>query len=240
MQGPGINGTKNRSSTLVTASNSRQPRSSMLMAPGLDAPRLAKPRTSSVDNLQRPISMVNLAASSSATQLNNMKGTATPMLGGGGGTNTALRASRQQHMPNTHHSGKTSNDYLVNISLYGRKIEAAVSPSLQTSLISLQMAKMMGMPVIPIHTNTRVWSTAGKSWQVIGEVSGLPFVCGKMTFTNGFKVAQGSAGSNDMTRDIMLGNDFCVGNKGKVKDNVLHLEQLCMPITVPVRPVKIL
>ncbi|KAJ2383980.1 hypothetical protein GGI05_005146, partial [Coemansia sp. RSA 2603] len=116
-------------------------------------------------------------------------------------------------------------------------VEVSVSASLQSSLISLQLAKMLGMNITTVPPNSRVWSSNGKSWAIIGEVPMLPFVCGNMTFTHSFKVFQGSAATGEMVRDIMLGNDFCVGNKGRIKDNQLHLEQLCMPITVPVRQI---
>ncbi|KAJ1666693.1 hypothetical protein EV178_002124 [Coemansia sp. RSA 1646] len=151
--------------------------------------------------------------------------------------NVGRTSNRTQHMPAATPTNKTTSEYVLAVKIAGHKVEAAVSPSLQTSLISMQLALMMGMPVTSVSPNSRVWSTGGKSWSVVGEVTGLPFVCGNMTFSHSFKVVQGGAGSNDMSRDIVLGNDFCVGNKGRIKDNRLHLEQLCMPVSVPVRPI---
>ncbi|KAJ1801756.1 hypothetical protein LPJ59_000047 [Coemansia sp. RSA 2399] len=154
--------------------------------------------------------------------------------------NAGRTANRTQHMPAAASSAasKSTSEYVMVVKIAGHKVEAAVSPALQTSLISMQLALMMGMPVTSVSPNSRVWSTGGKSWSVVGEVTGLPFVCGgNVTFSHTFKVVQGGAGSNDMSRDIVLGNDFCVGNKGRIKDNRLHLEQLCMPVSVPVRPI---
>ncbi|KAJ2402021.1 hypothetical protein GGI23_001005 [Coemansia sp. RSA 2559] len=154
--------------------------------------------------------------------------------------NMGRTSNRTQHMPAAASSAasKSTGEYVMAVKIAGHKVEAAVSPALQTSLISMQLALMMGMPVTSVSPNSRVWSTGGKSWSVVGEVTGLPFVCGgNVTFSHTFKVVQGGAGSNDMSRDIVLGNDFCVGNKGRIKDNRLHLEQLCMPVSVPVRPI---
>ncbi|KAJ2558165.1 hypothetical protein EV175_000927 [Coemansia sp. RSA 1933] len=153
--------------------------------------------------------------------------------------NLGRTSNRTQHMPAASGAAtKSPNEYVMVVKIAGHKVEAAVSPSLQTSLISMQLAVMMGMPVTSVSPNSRVWSTGGKSWSVVGEVTGLPFVCGgNVSFSHSFKVVQGGAGANDMTRDIVLGNDFCVGNKGRIKDNRLHMEQLCMPVSVPVRPI---
>ncbi|KAJ2815296.1 hypothetical protein IWW50_006869, partial [Coemansia erecta] len=147
--------------------------------------------------------------------------------------NAGAQKPRHQHMP----AVKAANDYVMTIKLAGTKIEAAVSSGLQTSLLSMQMAAAMGLHVAKVPSSTRVWSSSGKSWLVVGEVVAMPFACGNMTFTHSFKVVQGSAAANDMTRDIVLGNDFCVGNKGRIKDNRLHLEKLALPISVPVRQI---
>ncbi|KAJ1992126.1 hypothetical protein GGI25_003048 [Coemansia spiralis] len=126
-------------------------------------------------------------------------------------------------------------EYVIVIAIAGHKIEAAVSFSLQTSLISMQLAQLMGMPIVSVAP-TRVWDNLAKknSWVVVGEVTGLPFVCGKMTFTHSFKVVQNNSGE---MRDVVLGNDFCIGNKGRIKDNLLYLEQLCMPVSVPIKQI---
>ncbi|KAJ1729974.1 hypothetical protein LPJ72_004695 [Coemansia sp. Benny D160-2] len=193
------------------------------------------------DGPGRPLSLAELNLNSKAS----LVGAGTLRNSGGGGTRT-------QHMPATAttaaaaattatsgagKTGTSGNEYVLAVKIAGHKVEAAVAPSLQTSLISMQLALMMGMPVTSVSPNSRVWSTSGKSWSTVGEVTGLPFVCGNMTFTHTFKVVQGAAGSNDMPRDVVLGNDFCVGNKGRIKDNRLHLEQLCMPVSVPIRPI---
>ncbi|KAJ2658788.1 hypothetical protein IWW48_003861 [Coemansia sp. RSA 1200] len=195
------------------------------------------------DGPGRPLSLAELNLNSKASLVG-----AGALRNSGGGTRT-------QHMPATAaaaasgagnggggggsggKAGSSSNEYVLAVKIAGHKVEAAVAPSLQTSLISMQLALMMGMPVTSVSPNSRVWSTSGKSWSTVGEVTGLPFVCGNMTFTHTFKVVQGAAGSNDMPRDVVLGNDFCVGNKGRIKDNRLHLEQLCMPVSVPIRPI---
>ncbi|KAJ2059775.1 hypothetical protein GGI17_004182 [Coemansia sp. S146] len=243
----------NRAATSHAATMPKLPRASIAL-PSLDSPRFTKPRTSSIDNFGRPLSFadvsdasfhvgalnINAGSSSSPAQL-AAKGSlgamrAAPVSGNAAGNGQAKpKQQQQQHMPS--HSGKIAGEYVFNVKLAGHKIETAVSSSLQTSLISLQLAKIMGMHIVSVPNNSRVWSSGGKSWPVMGEVVGLPFVCGNMTFTHSFKIVQGSAGTNDMTRDIMLGNDFCVCNHGRIKDDKLHLEQLSMPITVPVRQI---
>ncbi|KAJ2865035.1 hypothetical protein GGH94_002514 [Coemansia aciculifera] len=241
----------NRAATSHAATMPKPPRASIAL-PSLDSPRFTKPRTSSIDNFGRPLSFadasdanfhvgaLSINAGSSPAQL-AAKGSlgamrAAPVSGNAaGGGQAKPKQQQQQHMPS--HSGKIAGEYVFNVKLAGHKIETAVSSSLQTSLISLQLAKIMGMHIVSVPNNSRVWSSGGKSWPVMGEVVGLPFVCGNMTFTHSFKIVQGSAGTNDMTRDIMLGNDFCVCNHGRIKDDKLHLEQLSMPITVPVRQI---
>ncbi|KAJ2899911.1 hypothetical protein GGI21_003348 [Coemansia aciculifera] len=229
----------NRSATSHgAAAMPKVPRASMAL-PALDSPRFPKARTSSTDNFARPLSFADLGDASSIgspAQLTT-KGSFSAMRSvAPAPTTKPKQQQQQQHMP-TPHSGKVAGDYVFNVKLGGHKIETALSSSLQTSLISLQLAKIMGMAIASVPTNSRVWSSGGKSWPVVGEVVGLPFVCGNMTFTHSFKVVQGSAGMNEMSRDIMLGNDFCVCNHGRIKDNQLHLEQLSMPITVAVRPI---
>ncbi|KAJ1753555.1 hypothetical protein H4R22_000004 [Coemansia sp. RSA 1290] len=208
-------------------------RSSMAISAS-EAPRLPRVRTSSVDASLRPQSFVDsgaAAASSNditalAAQLNAKGSLAT--------VRTNAAKPRQQHMPAVK---AASTSYVLTVKLGGSKIEAAFSSGLQTSLISMQLAAALGLNVSKAPSNTRVWSSGGKSWPVAGEVTALPFACGNMTFTHNFKVVQGSAAANDMARDMVLGNDFCVGNKGRIKDNRLHLEKLCMPISVPVRQI---
>ncbi|KAJ2368095.1 hypothetical protein IW150_005499 [Coemansia sp. RSA 2607] len=220
----GIRGAGNRLSTAHTGSLAKFPRASMAVA-GLDSPRIGRQRTSSADLLGRPHSLVD--GNNSGHQLNS-KSSASAMRG---------TKQRSQTQVQAHPAKASTNDYVLTIKLAGHKVEVSVSASLQSSLISLQLAKMLGMNITTVPPNSRVWSSNGKSWAIIGEVPMLPFVCGNMTFTHSFKVFQGSAATGEMVRDIMLGNDFCVGNKGRIKDNQLHLEQLCMPITVPVRQI---
>ncbi|KAJ2778325.1 hypothetical protein GGI15_004209 [Coemansia interrupta] len=220
----GIRGAGNRLSTAHTGSLAKFPRASMAVA-GLDSPRIGRPRTSSADLLARPHSLVD--ANNSTHQLST-KNSASAMRG---------TKQRSQTQVQAHPAKASTNDYVLTIKLAGHRVEVSVSASLQSSLISLQLAKLLGMNIASVPPNSRVWSSNGKSWAIIGEVPMLPFVCGNMTFTHSFKVFQGSAATGEMVRDIMLGNDFCVGNKGRIKDNQLHLEQLCMPITVPVRQI---
>ncbi|KAJ1868623.1 hypothetical protein LPJ78_000135 [Coemansia sp. RSA 989] len=225
-----INGS---SSHAMSRQQQQQQRSSMAISAS-EAPRLPRVRTSSVDASLRPQSFVDsgaAAASSNditalAAQLNAKGSLAT--------VRTNAAKPRQQHMPAVK---AASTSYVLTVKLGGSKIEAAFSSGLQTSLISMQLAAALGLNVSKAPSNTRVWSSGGKSWPVAGEVTALPFACGNMTFTHNFKVVQGSAAANDMARDMVLGNDFCVGNKGRIKDNRLHLEKLCMPISVPVRQI---
>ncbi|KAJ2004525.1 hypothetical protein GGI04_002579 [Coemansia thaxteri] len=238
----GTAATNNRAAISHAATMSRLPRTSMALPAPLDSPRFSKAHTSSIDNFGRPLSFADAAAAdsphmnTSGTQLNS-KGSFGVMRPPTNAPPAGLpKTNKQQHMPTTH-SGKAAGEYVFNVKLAGHKIEAAISPSLQTSLISLSLAKIMAMPVTSVPPNSRVWSSGGKSWPVVGEVVGLPFVCGNMTFTHSFKVVHGAAGTNDMSRDIILANDFCVCNHGRIKDNQLHLEQLSMPITVPVRQI---
>ncbi|KAJ2812927.1 hypothetical protein H4S07_001045 [Coemansia furcata] len=233
-----------RAATSHAATMPKLPRASMAL-PALDSPRFTKPRTSSIDNLGRPLSFADvgdanfhastLNINSNAAQLAAKGSLGTMRAAPAAGTGQAKSKPPQQHTLS--HSGKIAGEYVFNVKLAGHKIEAAVSSALQTSLISLQLAKIMGMHIVSVPNNSRVWSSGGRSWPVMGEVVGLPFVCGNMTFTHSFKIVQGNAGTNDMTRDIMLGNDFCVCNHGRIKDDKLHLEQLSMPITVPVRQI---
>ncbi|KAJ1825186.1 hypothetical protein GGH91_000864 [Coemansia sp. RSA 2671] len=235
----------NRATTSHAATMPKLPRTSLAL-PALDSPRFTKARTSSIDNFGRPMSFADVGDANFHVSALNINGGSSPAQLAAKGSLGAIRSApasgnaqakpkQQQHMPS--HTGKIAGEYVFNVKLAGHKIEAAVSSSLQTSLISLQLAKIMGMHIISVPNNSRVWSSGGKSWPVMGEVVGLPFVCGNMTFTHSFKIVQGSAGTNDMTRDIMLGNDFCVCNHGRIKDDKLHLEQLSMPITVPVRQI---
>ncbi|KAJ2725137.1 hypothetical protein GGI07_001507 [Coemansia sp. Benny D115] len=239
-----------RLSSALTGSMARLPRASMVVT-GSESPRVGRQRTSSADVFARPQSFVDAAAGSGGlADLPPTLGLANISLNTKGSSSAMRTAPRQQqqqqqqrnptqHMPGTpmHAPKATAIEYLLAIKLAGHKVEAVVSPSLQTSLVSMQLAKMMGMIVTPVPGNARVWSSGGKSWAIVGDVAGLPFVCGNMSFTHSFRVVQGSAATNDMARDIMLGNDFCVGNKGRIKDNQLHLESLCMPVTVPVRQI---
>ncbi|PIA12661.1 hypothetical protein COEREDRAFT_83982, partial [Coemansia reversa NRRL 1564] len=237
------------------AATTRAPRSSMALS-AVDAPRLPRMRTSSVDAFARPNSFFDspIASTMSSADIIKLPSAAQQSLGSKGshagirtssvgpannnssGTNGNNSKPRPQHMPAVSGS-RITGDYLLTIRLSGNKLEAAVSASLQTSLVSMHFASVMGLPVKSVPPNSRVWSAGGKSWPVIGEVVAMPFACGNMTFTHSFKVVQGNAAANDMTRDIILGNDFCIGNKGRIKDNRLHLEKLCMPISVPVRQV---
>ncbi|KAJ2808999.1 hypothetical protein H4R20_000467 [Coemansia guatemalensis] len=239
------------------AATTRAARASMALG-AVDAPRLPRMRTSSVDAFARPHSFFDspIAATMSSGDINKLASGAQQPLGPKGShaairatSSTAAAASnnssganggsskpRPQHMPAVA-GGRITGDYLLTIRLSGNKLEAAVSASLQTSLVSMHLASVMGLPINSVPPNSRVWSAGGKSWPVIGEVVAMPFACGNMTFTHSFKVVQGNAAANDMTRDIVLGNDFFIGNKGRIKDNRLHLEKLCMPISVPVRQV---
>ncbi|KAJ2612276.1 hypothetical protein H4S08_002774 [Coemansia sp. RSA 1365] len=237
------------------AATTRALRSSMALS-AVDAPRLPRMRTSSVDAFARPNSFFDspIATTTSSGEVNKLPSGVQQSLGSKGshaairtssvgpgnnsssGTNGNNSKTRPQHMPAVSGS-RITGDYLLTIRLSGNKLEAAVSASLQTSLVSMHLASVMGLPVKSVPSNSRVWSAGGKSWPVVGEVVAMPFACGNMTFTHSFKVVQGNAAANDMTRDIVLGNDFCIGNKGRIKDNRLHLEKLCMPISVPVRQV---
>ncbi|KAJ1727079.1 hypothetical protein LPJ61_004775 [Coemansia biformis] len=240
-----------RSPSHAAMSPSTHPRTSMAIS-SPDPPRLPRLRTSSIDALPRPQSLaVDPQDASAASSLDmprlSLIGSprasimaARPLNSAGDVKQRPVNSAgdakqRPQHMPAA--ASRSTNDYLVKLRVAGTRIEAAVSPSLQTSLISMQLATTMGMPITRMPTNTRVWSSGGKSWQVVGQVAGLPFACGNMTFTHNFKVVNGSAAANDLIRDVVLGNDFCVGNKGRIKDNRLHLENLCMPVSVPVRQV---
>ncbi|KAJ2851992.1 hypothetical protein IWW36_000571 [Coemansia brasiliensis] len=215
------------------ATSRQQQRSSMAISAS-EAPRLPRVRTSSVDASLRPQSFID--SSSAAASSNDITALAAQLNAKGSLATVRTNAAkpRQQHMPAVK---AASTSYVLTIKLGGSKIEAAFSSGLQTSLISMQLAAAMGLNVSKVPSNSRVWSSGGKSWPVAGEVTALPFACGNMTFTHNFKVVQGSAAGNDMTRDMVLGNDFCVGNKGRIKDNRLHLEKLCMPISVPVRQI---
>ncbi|KAJ2789777.1 hypothetical protein H4R21_006663 [Coemansia helicoidea] len=203
------------------------PRTSMA-----DAPRLPSLRTSSIDMLARSpqLPIAGGGGGSSTPDMSRLAAITTPR------SNAAVVAGggRPQHMPATPSRG---TEYLVAVRVAGSRIEAALSQSLQTSVISMQLATALNMPVARMPPNSRVWSSGGKSWQVVGEVAAMPFACGNMTFTHNFKVVPGAAAAHDLTRDMVLGNDFCVGNKGRIKDNRLHLEKLAMPVSVAVRPV---
>ncbi|KAJ2145558.1 hypothetical protein GGH19_002395 [Coemansia sp. RSA 1807] len=200
-----------------------------------EAPRLPRIRTASMDAALRPQSMAEGMASMSSGDVSKLAAAQTGSKGSLSTARTppAAAKSRSQYMP----AVKASNDYVMTIKLGGSKLEAAVSSGLQTSLVSTQLAAAMGLHVTKLPASIRVWNSSGKSWLVVGEVVAMPFACGNMAFTHNFKVVQGSSPANDMTRDIVLGNDFCIGNKGRIKDNRLHLENLAMPISVPVRQV---
>ncbi|KAJ2705071.1 hypothetical protein FB645_002724 [Coemansia sp. IMI 203386] len=219
-----------RLAAVNTGSLAKFPRASMVVS-AADSPRFNRQRTSSADVFTRPHSLVDAMANASMDIGQQQLHTK--------GSSNAIRGNKQRSQTQVQaHPAKTvTNDYVLAIKLAGHKVEASVSSALQSSLISLQAAKMLGMAVTPAAINARVWSSGGKSWAVVGEVVGLPFVCGNMTFTHNFRAVQGSAMTGEMVRDVMLGNDFCVGYKGRIKDNQLHLEQLCMPITVPVRQI---
>ncbi|KAJ1648683.1 hypothetical protein LPJ64_000002 [Coemansia asiatica] len=244
------NNSLGRLAAVNTGSLAKFPRTSMVVS-ATDSPRFNRQRTSSADVFTRPHSLVDAMASASVDNSahnnhhhnhHHQQQQQQQQLNAKGSSN-AIRTNKQRSQTQTQtqtqaHPAKTvTSDYALTIKLAGHKVEASVSSALQSSLISLQAAKMLGMAVTPAAANARVWSSAGKSWAVVGEVLGLPFVCGNMTFTHNFKAVQGSSVTGEMTRDIMLGNDFCVGYKGRIKDSQLHLEQLCMPITVPVRQI---
>ncbi|KAJ1854806.1 hypothetical protein GGH12_002604 [Coemansia sp. RSA 1822] len=219
MTGDGSHANSQRSSLAISAS---------------EAPRLPRIRTASMDATLRPQSMAEGVASMSSGDVTKL----AAQTGSKGSLSTArtppaAAKSRSQYMP----AVKAANDYVMAIKLGGSKLEAAVSSGLQTSLVSTQLAAAMGLHVTKLPSSIRVWNSSGKSWLVVGEVVAMPFACGNMAFTHNFKVVQGSSPANDMTRDIVLGNDFCIGNKGRIKDNRLHLENLAMPISVPVRQV---
>ncbi|KAJ2710279.1 hypothetical protein H4R19_003825 [Coemansia spiralis] len=210
------------------------PRASMALSPA-GPPRLPRLRTSSIDALARSPPLAAQLAQSGGSTPDISRLASNPR-------NSIIgSSSRPQHVSATAATataGTTKNtEYLVKLRVAGSRIEAAVSQALQTSLISMQLATALNMPITRMPSNTRVWSSSGKSWLVVGEVAGMPFACGNMTFSHNFKVVHGAAAANDMARDIVLGNDFCVGNKGRIKDNRLHLEKLAMPISVPVRQI---
>ncbi|KAJ1951504.1 hypothetical protein FBU59_000115 [Linderina macrospora] len=198
--------------------------------PLADSPQRPRSGTSSAD-LFRPLSLAGVVDSGGpalATKSSlNVVRTAN---GGGALGSSALESKQQAHAVPT----KAGNEYAVTLKLAGRKIDAAVSSSLQASLVSLAFATQMGVMIQRMPHHTRVWDRRGTSWPVVGKVIGLPFVCGNMSFTHDFQVVQPGV---EMPRDLVLGNDFCVGNKGHIKDNRLHLEQLCTTVTVPVRQI---
>ncbi|KAJ1902290.1 hypothetical protein LPJ66_000177 [Kickxella alabastrina] len=258
-----INGGSNRQgrvSSFHTGSQGKFPRATMLV-PSTGSPRIYKQRTSSTDLFTLPQLMTDVSPGADTSTLHNRRSANTmrafkqhpmqqqqsqPMPQHQQHHQQQQLSQRTQVQPLSapaafHHAAKAAaaatNDYVLTIKLAGHKTEATVSSALQTSLVSLPLANILGVIVNPVPANSRVWANGGRSWPVIGEIIGMPFVCGNMTFTHSFKVVQGSAGAKDMPRDIMLGNDFCIGNKGRIKDNHLHLEQLCMPITVPVRQI---
>ncbi|KAJ1957860.1 hypothetical protein EC988_000612 [Linderina pennispora] len=189
-----------------------------------EPPQRPRSRTSSAD-LFRPLSVAVADNGSPALAAKSSLNVVRTAAGGLGSVET-----KQQG----HAAPKSGIEYAVTLKLAGRKIDAAVSSSLQASLISLNLATQMGMIIQRIPHHARVWDRRGTSWPVVGKVAGLPFVCGNMSFTHDFQVVQPGV---EMPRDLVLANDFCVGNKGHIKDNRLHLEQLCTTVTVPVRQI---
>ncbi|KAJ2368981.1 hypothetical protein H4S01_001273 [Coemansia sp. RSA 2610] len=209
----------------------KQPHRGSLAVAASDAPRLPRIRTSSVDAFMRPQSLADAGASMSTGDMGRLAAKSSTL---GPARTPKPRPQQPQHMAAVKAAG---SEYVVTVRLGGDKTEAAVSAGLQTSLVSMQLAMLKGLPVAKVPANSRVWSSGGKSWPVVGEVVAMPFACGNMTFTHSFKVVQGSAAANDLARDIVLGNDFFVGNKGRIKDNKLHLERGFTAISVHVREV---
>ncbi|KAJ2778274.1 hypothetical protein H4R18_004694 [Coemansia javaensis] len=218
---------------LSTMPAAAEPRAGLTSPPGTRASIVAagslRQRTSSIDGAGRPLSALMQAPGGTArlSQSHNQTHSHSHSH-----SHTQTHSNGQQP-----HSQAKGAEYLAHVRVGGSRVEVAVAPGLQASLVSMQLATALGLAVGRVPGNARVWSSSGgKSWQVVGEVVGVPFACGNTTFTHTFKVVPGSAATNDLPRDIVLGNDFCVGNKGRIRDNRLHLERLCMNISVPVRP----
>ncbi|KAJ1964743.1 hypothetical protein GGI12_001219 [Dipsacomyces acuminosporus] len=197
--------------------------------------QLARPRSrTSAADLFRPLSLADVKNDTA----NARKSVIQPPTPLNSKKSTPFVADTNIRKQTTKMAG-AAGDYVLAVKIAGVKIESTVSSSLQASLISLSLATQMGMMVQRVPANSRVWDRNGTNWPIVGKVVGLPFVCGNMTFTHDFQVVQGSFGGHqggiDMPRDMMLGNDFCVGNKGHIKDNRLLLQQLCTEVSVPVK-----